>query len=223
MAGMILAGCNDSNTPATTASSKSFQVSITNSTEGQPLSPPAVLVHGQGFSPWVTGQPASVGLEQLAEGGDATQFVSDAMTQQTVYGSATGSGVILPGGKSVFQVQATTNDPAIKMSIASMLVNTNDAFAAKKGIDISNLSVGEALMVSLNALDAGTEANDELQANIPGPAAGGEGFNAQRNDVDRVYGHAGVISQDDGLVTSVLTQAQRFDNPVAKLVITRQN
>ncbi|RMH22958.1 MAG: hypothetical protein D6698_00320, partial [Gammaproteobacteria bacterium] len=119
--------------------------------------------------------------------------------------------------------QAATNDPALRMSVASMLVNTNDGFAAKKEIDISNLAVGESLMVSLNALDAGTEANDELQANIPGPAAGGEGFNAQRNDVDRVYGHAGVISQDDGLATSILGQAHRFDNPVAKLVITRQN
>ncbi|PHQ61813.1 MAG: hypothetical protein COC08_03300, partial [Maribacter sp.] len=33
----------------------------------------------------------------------------------------------------------------------------------------------------------------------------GEGFNATRDDVDRVHAHPGVISADDGLANSVLS------------------
>ena len=72
------------------------------------------------------------------------------------------------------------------------------------------------------AYDAGTEADTELAAEIPGPVGGGEGFNAARDDQgDRVSMHSGVISQDDGLVTSDLTGQHRFDNPVVRVLIER--
>jgi hypothetical protein len=75
--------------------------------------------------------------------------------------------------------------------------------------------------MNMSVWDAGTEANDELAATIPGPAGGGEGFNADRNDDDRVAFHSGVISQDDGLASSALSANHRFLNPGAQLVITR--
>jgi len=57
---------------------------------------------------------------------------------------------------------------------------------------------------------------------VPGPAAGGEGFNVTRDDlVDRVTVHAGVVTRDDGLSTSALDVSHRFDNPVARIVVTR--
>jgi hypothetical protein len=73
----------------------------------------------------------------------------------------------------------------------------------------------------LPVYDAGTEANDEEAANVPDPAAGGEGFNASRNDVDWVRIHPGVISSEDGLTGSALIGSHRFDNPVIKLTLTR--
>jgi len=71
------------------------------------------------------------------------------------------------------------------------------------------------------AYDAGTEANSETAATIPGPAAGGEGYNSTRDDRDTVGGHPGVISADDGLTGSALDASHRFDNPVARITITR--
>ena len=57
---------------------------------------------------------------------------------------------------------------------------------------------------------------------IPGPAGGGEGFNANRDDeADRVSMHSGVVSQDDRLASSALTEQHRFDNPVARVRIER--
>jgi len=102
-----------------------------------------------------------------------------------------------------------------------MLVNTNDAFSGLTGLELSNLEVDQENSWNLNVYDAGTEANNEAAGTIPGPADGGIGFDEMRNDVNVVTLHPGVVSQDDGLTSSVLTQAHRFDNPAIKLTITR--
>jgi hypothetical protein len=110
---------------------------------------------------------------------------------------------------------------ATYFTAATMLVNTNDAFSGLTGIDISTMAVDDKKSWRLNVYDAGTELNSEAMGTIPGPADGGTGFDASRDDVDFVGYHSGVVSQDDGLSSSVLTQAHRFDNPAIKLTITR--
>lgn len=103
-----------------------------------------------------------------------------------------------------------------------MFVNTNDAFVGETGLSLKSLAVGESYEMSMNVWDSGTELNDELAETIPGPAGGGEGFNAARNDSsDVVAFHAGVVSQDDGLANSALSANHRFLNPGAKVTITR--
>ena len=105
-----------------------------------------------------------------------------------------------------------------------MLVNTNDAFTALNAWPVGEMSVGDVMTVNAIAYDAGTEADSESAATIPGPAGGGEGFNAVRDDgADQVTMHSGVISGDDGLATSDLTEQHRFDNPVARIRIERTN
>ena len=66
--------------------------------------------------------------------------------------------------------------------------------------------------------DAGTEANDELCAHIPGPAGvyAGKGFNSARDDVNFVHIHSGIHGIGD---LSAATYDWR--NPVASIVITR--
>ena len=71
------------------------------------------------------------------------------------------------------------------------------------------------------AYDAGTEANSEAAGTIPGPADSGEGFNEERDDVNYVAMHPGVVSQHDGLSSSVLSSQHKFDNPLTQVVITR--
>jgi len=83
------------------------------------------------------------------------------------------------------------------------------------------MAIDDVKSWNLNVYDSGTEANSEAVGTIPGPADDGTGFDAARNDVDFVALHSGVVSQDDGLSSSVLTQAHRFDNPAIKLTITR--
>jgi outer membrane lipoprotein SlyB len=103
-----------------------------------------------------------------------------------------------------------------------MLVNTNDAFSGLDAMPVDGMAVGDVLSIRSIAYDAGTEADSEQAATIPGPAGGGEGFNAVRDDqADQVSMHSGVVSGDDGFATSDLTEQHRFDNPIAHILIVR--
>ena len=83
------------------------------------------------------------------------------------------------------------------------------------------MGAGESMITYPNIYDAGTESNDESASTVPGPAAGGEGFNLARNDRDFSAVHGGVVTADDGLTGSALDETHRFVGPVAKVVVTR--
>lgn len=215
-----LTACNDSdNTIASVTPDKVYSVTVTNLTQNQPLSPPALILHGAAYNAWKTGQAASVALEKMAEGGDNTALLADATANSSTLMAKSGSAAIGPGATATLTASVTQNT---NLSLASMLVNTNDAFTGIDTLSLAAMNVGDSVTHDVPAYDAGTELNDELAANIPGPAAGGEGFNAARSDtIDKVLAHAGVVSMDDGLATSGLDQSHRFDNPVARIIIKR--
>lgn len=210
---LLLSACNDNN--ATALVEYGYTVTVTNLTYAQPLSPLGLILHSN-TKMWMVGDTASLALEKLAESGDNTDFLAD----NNALATSSGSGVILPGAASTVEIN-TTDRMATYFTAATMLVNTNDAFSGLTGIDISTMAVNDYKSWNLNVYDAGTELNSEAVGTIPGPADGGTGFDATRDDVDFVSYHSGVVSQNDGLSSSVLTQAHRFDNPAIKLTITR--
>jgi len=216
----VLAGCPSDNNDEKTQSYR-YDVQVSNLTANQPLSPLAVMAHNRNYQLFHVGQPSSVELEHLAEGGSNAELIALMDSDDNITHATSGNGLILPGQSDQVTI---TIDPKQSgyLSVASMLVNTNDAFVGETGLSLKNLSVGESYEMSMNVWDSGTELNDELAATIPGPAGGGEGFNAARNDTsDAVSFHAGIISQDDGLTQSALSANHRFLNPGAKLTITR--
>lgn len=214
LAGVV--GCSDNDTVI-----QSYELSVTNLSNSQPLSPLAVVLHSQSYSGWTIGEQAGDGLEQLAEGGDNSQFLSDA-TGASAIATFSGDGVVAPGetGRVDLSVNSSTD---LKLTVATMLVNTNDAFAGRGGIDLNELALGEEMTMNLPVYDAGTEGNNELTGTIPGPADGGEGFNATRDDVNVVSRHSGIVSNIDGYADSVLDESHRFDAPVAQLMVRRVN
>ena len=211
---ILLSACNDNDSPPPPVE-YSYTVTVTNLTNAQPLSPLGTILHSN-TKMWMVGEEASLALEKLAESGDNTDFLADSNALAT----SSGSGVILPGSVSTVEIN-TTDRMATYFTAATMLVNTNDAFSGLTGIDISTMAVNDYKSWNLNVYDAGTELNSEAMGTIPGPADGGTGFDTTRDDVNFVGYHSGVVSQDDGLSSSVLTQAHRFDNPAIKLTITR--
>lgn len=219
-----LAGCsdNDDNTPAPVVPPvvapvmQDYNVTVTNLTANQPMSPVAVVAHTNDSTLWSTGMPASVALETLAESGDSSTLIDETGVNELIGGA----GILVPGGSETISVSLEQANVA-DLSVVTMLVNTNDAFAGTTGFDLTALAVDETSTLRVIAYDAGTEANSEAKGTIPGPADGGEGFNAARDDNDKVHAHPGVISMDDGLMDSVLSASHRFDNPVLLIKVTR--
>jgi hypothetical protein len=220
---LLMAAYSDNNTstapvavpPAPTPVPVSYAVTVTNLTAAQPFSPVAVVLHdSEGL--WQVGQAASAPLEQLAESGDNSDFLQST----DVLGNANGGQIIAPGDSQVITV--TINDRVdTKLTTASMLVNTNDAFAGLDSYALDSLTVGDVITMRVPALDAGTELNDEAMGTIPGPADNGEGFNAARESRDTVAFHSGVVSAADGLTQSTLDVEHQFDNAVMLIRVKR--
>lgn len=193
----------------------SYEVTITNLTQAQPLSPVAIVLHSTG-NLWQVGEPASISLEKLAEAGDTSDLLADA----SLLATASGTGLVAPGMSETISINVDDVSDA-KMSLVSMLVNTNDAFTGLDAYDLSLLSEGQSVMFYSATFDAGTEENSEAAGTIPGPADGGVGFDSARDDVNFVAMHPGVLSADDGLAASVLAGQHKFDNPTTRIRITR--
>lgn len=222
--GLTLLGCggDDNNnevvapvTPPPPAPMYSFEVTVKNLTYAQPLSPIGIALHKEGNF-WQLGQTASVELETLAESGDNSGLLGLSIVNTSISDAAP-----LGPGSSITLTLTTEDMMDAKLSLVSMMVNTNDGFSGLNAIDVSALEVGSQLNFKTRAYDSGTEANNEASGTIPGPADMGEGFNAARDDVDFVAVHPGVVSSDDGLTQSVLNYAHKFDNPLMGVSITR--
>ncbi|MCD9500335.1 spondin domain-containing protein [Photobacterium carnosum] len=210
----IFIGCSD------TDDKKSFKVDIKNNTNAQPLSPLVVLSHNEDYHLFKMGMPASIELEHLAEGGNHIPLALSKTSNNDIYNTFFKSEAIPPGGTQSI-ILSSINHEYKYLSIATMLVNTNDAFIGETGLNISSLNVGESIRINAPVWDAGTEANSELAETIPGPVGSGEGFNAIRDDNNQVVIHPGVISNNDGLTYSALDANLRFLNPGAVIFITR--
>ena len=201
---------------------KTYKVTVSNVTANQPFSHAAVIVHMPAYHAFQAGQVASVPLERLAESGSNSQLLSEASDNAAHMASKSGSSEILPGKSETINVSVPVDANGFNISIASMLVNTNDAFAGVSSNKIAGLAVGESFAMHIPVWDSGTEANDESAGAIPGPAGGGQGFDASREgDVNFVAIHQGVVTQADGFSTSALDESHRFNNPVGLLRVER--
>ena len=193
-----------------------YSINITNLTHAQPISPPVAMLHKKKFSFWSVGEEASESLEVMAEGGDGSGLLALKPENPQYQGSAP----LFPGESVEFTLQ-THRDKLKNLSIAGMLINTNDAFSGVNSIELVDLEEGQSSVYYTYTYDAGTEFNSELSGTIPGPADGGEGFNAARDDVTQVVTyHGGVVSADDNFADSTLSGDDRFDNPTLRIVVT---
>ena len=192
-----------------------FEVTVTNLTSGQVFTPILAASHKRGVHLFMAGQPASTELEQLAEGGDVTPLSVALMGNPNVL-DVTNSGAPLPPGHST-TVTVETSGRFTQISLAAMLVPTNDGFFSLNGVE--GPKGNKTLTLNVPAYDAGTERNDELCASVPGPPSvcGGEGFNASREGAEGfVHIHAGIHGIGD-------LEAADHDwrNPVARISIRR--
>ena len=159
-------------TALSSAQAVEIEISITNLTQANYFTPRLVVAHTDAADVFEVGTPASTALAWLAEAGvidDAQEPASSGQNFEAVLGPAdtdNGSntwhrfgGLVAPATTLTYTFD-TMDKPLL--SLASMLIPTNDAFV---GLDSIVLPT-EAGTYSyyLNAYDAGTELNDEINS-----------------------------------------------------------
>jgi len=218
---LIAAGISACGGGSSSNDQATYQVVVTNVTSAQVLTPLGVVIHRPGYTAWSAGSTASIGLENLAESGNPAPFVDEAGLNINVDTVAMGTTPFTAGNSQTIDI-TTTYANNLELTVASMLGNTNDAFTGVTNWKIGRLNVGDSMIAMPHVYDSGTEDNVETAATMPGPAAGGEGYNPGRPSVTSVITiHPGVVTQADGLSTSALTEVDRWLGPAAKIVVTR--
>ncbi len=190
-----------------------YEVTITNITKGEIFTPIMVATHRKGIKLFATGAAAGPELEMLAESGDSGPLSSKLLDEGALDVATTGMDVLPPGQSVTLHVR--TNNRNNHVSVAAMLVPSNDAFFAVNGIRGPRMH--RTVSTHSPAYDAGTEINDELCISIPGPPflCAGEGYNDEGGE-GYVYIHPGIQGNGD------LVPADRdWNNPVAIITIKK--
>lgn len=198
------------NISANADSLRHYEVSITNATAHHVFTPTLIATHAARISLFKVGQPASEGLAVQAETGDPTDFLSETQARDGVFDTVIGG--FIPGGTtSSFMITARKG---AHLSLTAMLATTNDAFVALNNVSLPKKSV----TYYANIYDAGSEANNEDCAFIPGPPCAEDSGNARATD-----GAEGFISIANGVHGHGDLSAQDLDwnNPGAIVSITR--
>lgn len=202
--------------------SAEYEVTITNLTRGQRFTPFLVVTHRPDVRLFRLGQPAGMELRTLAEEGDVMPFVNLLRTTQGVGAVATTPPPppldrLLEPGKSV-KVQIAAPEGARYLSLAAMMIPTNDGFVALDTVALPRPK--QEFMYYAAGYDAGTERNDQSCMSIPGPnyiECGGNGGGA------RVEGGEGFVHVHAGIhATGNFTPANRdWRNPVALIRVVQ--
>ena len=189
-----------------------YEITVTNLTRGQSFTPIMVATHKPGVTFFSEGTPASAELAVLAEGGNTAPLSAVLSANPNVYNVTTIPGRLAPG--TSVTVQVNMDDDYTRVSLAAMLIPTNDGFFAFEGVR----GPSRRNMVSYEspAYDAGSEPNDELCANIPGPVCGGEGESPHAGGEGNVHIHAGIHG-----IGNLVAADRDWRNPVAKVDIKR--
>jgi hypothetical protein len=196
------------------ASAATWEVTVTNLTAAQSFTPLVVMTHPRRYEMFTLGEPADEALEAMAEGGDTSMIQAQAAEDASDIQST--EGLLGPGQSVTVSIEGEVRRS--RLSIAGMLLPTNDNFVALNGVRLPRS--GSKRIMAL-AYDAGTEVNDQNCRNIPGPLCGGEGVS-----VDGGEGHVHVgtgihdLGEEDADGFQIIGP-MRYDwrNPVAMVTV----
>lgn len=195
-----------------------YRVTVENLTENQTLTPAVVAAHERSFRLFQRNRQASNGLQQLAENGGVPVLV-DELTGNDDVGAVVvaGSAPIAPG-QSVSTLITTTGEYS-RISVATMLICTNDGFAGVAGAKVSDRRAETTRYGS--AYDAGTEINTQSFADLVPPCDGDPNTGTGVSDPDlaengTVQRHRGITEAGD-----LSPATYGWDDPVIKVTIER--
>jgi len=204
---------------AAQADGATYEVTITNLTRAQAFTPIVVASHRKGVRIFELGSEASTELSTIAEDGNpgplTAAIEADRRTVDVKNAAPLleGTGGLLMPGHSV-TVTVSARKGAKEITVASMLIPTNDSFIALNGVKAPK---GKKSVVYYSpGYDAGSEPNDESCLNIPGPVCKGAGHSPEAGGEGYVHISSGIHGIGD-----LHPNVYDWRNPTAKIVIKR--
>jgi len=186
-------------------SERTYRVTVTNLTSGQYLTPPLVAAHRGGFRAFRVGHRASPEIRQIAENGNLDPAVATWGAHPRVSDVVAAGGPVGPGASATIEFSATRHE-ARRVSLASMLICSNDGFSGVNRLRLPR-HVGATNSAYAFGFDAGTEINTEDFADIvpPCPALSGVPTTDSGSGMSdpalaeggRIRHHGGVVGGDD--------------------------
>ncbi|MEO6528729.1 MAG: spondin domain-containing protein [Gemmatimonadaceae bacterium] len=211
---------------ANVAAEHAYQVTIENLTTGQVFSPGVIATHTKKASVWEVGAPASAGIRSIAEDGMEATAVSELSGAPGVYAAIStlapinriGGPAGLPRSRT-FTIYASAD--ANRLSVAVMLICTNDGFTGLSGVKLPGGFEAESYLVG--AWDAGSEQNNERFNQIVDPCQMAGPVVAPPDGNGRVATN-GVIMTHPNIqgVGDLSVALHGWRSPVARITIQRQ-
>jgi hypothetical protein len=209
-----------------------YEVTISDLTGGQPLTPPVVATHRAATDMFTVGQPASFALKEIAENGNLAPMVALLESDKHVVGSAAAAAPLVPAGlpgSAMFgdsvTLTVTASEGAKFLSFASMLICTNDGFT---GVDSLRLpkAVGDTVTVRSAGYDAGTERNTEDFADIVPPCQALVGVSSGEPGTgtsNPALAEGGVIHHHPGIAggADLVSAVHGWTDPAAEITVER--
>lgn len=198
-----------------------YEVTVTNTTYGQVLTPPLIVVHTPRFAVFEPGDSASAALKALAERGNTAPLAAELESLPNVKGVTRADSAIPPGHSLSIDIDSPRFG---SISVLGMLASTNDGFFAVQGLRPWQP------VAWASAYDAGTEANTEMCTDIPGPpclpgsnnevSENAEGFIHVHRGFHGINEGAGDPMSADGM--ALTADALDWRGPVARITIRRK-
>jgi len=193
---------------------KSYQVTVTNLTKGISFTPLLAATHQQSLSLFQLGDAPSQNIIDIAEGGDISGLTEQLNGADNVFDTTASAGLLGPGMSVDLEVNAAGRYRQI--SLIAMALPTNDTLVALRGMALPKRR-HQSVTYYMQAYDGGSETNDELCANIPGPHCGGAPFSPEDQGEGYIYPSPAIHGEAD-----LSRAAYNWHGPVAKVTIVRK-
>ena len=214
------------------ASAAELEITIKNATQGLYYTPIIVAAHTSDATMFRVGSMASAELQAMAEGGDISGLSTLLASVSADVAENPAAGLLGPGMETTAML--STSDGNNYLSLSAMILPTNDGFV---GLDSWMIPEEPGTYTfTLNAYDAGTEANDEIvngggapgMPGIPAAPGGAAGTGAtgvtSTEDNGYVHIHRGNVGDGDnaGGKSDLDYTVHRWLNPVAVVTVVVQ-
>jgi hypothetical protein len=209
-----------------------YEVTIANLMNGQPLTPPLIATHRAATGIFDVGSTASFGVKEIAENGNLGPLRDQLEADKHVAGVAAGGFPLVPAGlpgsgmgSPTVTLTVTSTQGANRISFESMLICTNDGFTGVNSLRLP-VQIGDSVTVSTNAYDAGTEVNTEDFADMVPPCQGLVGVSTGEPGTDvsnPALAEGGVIEHHEGIAggEDLVPGVHGWTDPVARITVER--